>query len=489
MVRYVVRRERAAQLKTPMSFDVERHLAPGSLPLSEKMKIILVVGDTLRADHLGCYGYPKNTSPAIDVFSRDSSLFEDAISSDVPTQPSFTSLMTGLRGIHNGVISHHPSESIDDSVPLLQQRLGAKMTTGAVSTLYIMKKYFARGFHYYMNPVASNPDRIQRVQAEEINSFAIPWIRQHANEDFFLFVHYWDPHTPYLPPPQYRIFYQGTYNDPANHSLDAFKKTDLWYHALSWLKETKIEDVTDIDYIVSLYDGEIRHMDDAFKELLKEVEDLGITEDTLVIFTADHGESLGEHGFYFDHADVYQTTIHVPLIIRWPGHFPKKRVRGLVQNIDITRTLLELAGLSAEGLEGINLLNAVNGEPRSRAFSNQALWTAKRTMIKDLEGHRYKVVITYDASYWPVPPVELYDLSTDPNEQKDLSDSDKELRDQLELELRRWEQEQLGPKVDPLKKITEVGLPARAWVEYGLRRYKEASYEQQRNLIDVPKRT
>jgi len=85
MVRYAVRKERAAQLKTPMSFDIEMHLAPGSLPLSGKMKIILVVGDTLRADHLGCYGYPKNISPAIDAFSRDSSLFEDAISSDVPT--------------------------------------------------------------------------------------------------------------------------------------------------------------------------------------------------------------------------------------------------------------------------------------------------------------------------------------------------------------------------------------------------------------------
>ncbi|MDP7975387.1 MAG: sulfatase [TACK group archaeon] len=451
------------------------------------MKVVLVVMDTLRTDHLGCYGYGRNTSPAIDEFSKESSVFEDAVATDVPTQPSFTALMTGLRGIHNGVVSHHPVETIEDSVPLLQERLGERMVTGAVSTLYLMKKYFARGFHYYMNPAAASPSRVQRVQAEEINSLAIPWLRQHARADFFLFVHYWDPHTPYLPPERYRSFYRGRYNDPENHSLDAFKKSELWYHALSWLKEINAEDVTDLDYVVSLYDGEIRHADDAFGELLATLDDLGIAEETMVVLTADHGESLGEHGFYFDHGDVYQTTIRVPLIVRWPGRFPRKRVRGLVQSVDLTRTVLDLAGLPLQRTDGKSLIDAVEGKPRERAFSNQVLWTAKRTMIKEQDGHRYKVIVTRDASFWPTPRVELYDLSRDPKEERDLGESQPDLRDQLELELRRWEEEQLNGRIDPLTRITDLGLPSKVWVENALKRYRDASYEQQRNLIDAPK--
>jgi len=206
------------------------------------------------------------------------------------------------------------------------------------------------------------------VQAEEINSFALPWLRAHANEDFFLFVHYWDPHTPYLPPEKYRIFYDAVYNDPASHSLDGLKKTPLWYHALSWLKEINAEDVTDINYITSLYDGEIRHADEAFRELLEEIDALGITEDTITIFTSDHGESLGEHSFYFDHADVYQTTIHVPLIIRWPKNLPQKRVKGLVQNVDITRTILDAAGLPTGDLDGVSLIEAANEKLGKRPF-------------------------------------------------------------------------------------------------------------------------
>jgi len=142
-----------------------------------------------------------------------------------------------------------------------------------------------------MNPVADHPSRIQGVQAEEINSFALPWLRAHAKEDFFLFVHYWDPHTPYLPPEKYRIFYDAVYNDPTNHSLDGLKETPLWYHALSWLKEINAEDVTDINYITSLYNGEIRHTDEAFRELLEEIDALGITEDTITIFTTYEQES------------------------------------------------------------------------------------------------------------------------------------------------------------------------------------------------------
>ncbi|WP_449462561.1 nickel-dependent lactate racemase [Tardisphaera miroshnichenkoae] len=452
------------------------------------MKFVLVVIDTLRADHLGCYGYSKNTSPSIDKLAKEGTLFLSDTASDVPTQPSFTAFMTGKRGIKTRVVSHSPQESVGDDVPLLQELLASKgYVTGAVSTLYIMKKYFSRGFHYYMNPVAGNPSRIQRVQAEEINAMALPWIEQHQKEDFFLFVHYWDPHTPYLPPEGYRnMFYDGVYNDPNNHSLDELKKTPLWYHHLTWLKEAGYEDVTDLNFVVSQYDGEIRHVDDAVGELVQKIDDLGMTDETAVFLTADHGESLGEHGFYFDHADVYETTVHVPLIARLPGTFPARRVEELVQGIDVTSTILRMAGLAPTDPEGLDLREvASGGKGRERVYTNQALWTAKRAM----RDKRYKLILTYDKTYWETPRLELYDVKEDPQESKNLAEEKADIANEMELKLRRWEDEQLGPRVDPLKKITESGIPARVWVENVLKRYNVYdTYEKQRNAIDAPKR-
>ena len=154
------------------------------------MKVILLVIDTLRADHLGCYGYHRETSPNIDRLAEKSILYGNAYSSDVPTQPSFTSMFTGRRGIHTGIVSHSETESLSEDVPYLTEVLAQNgVTTAAVSTLYMMRRWFARGFHYYFNPVAGQRRRLQQVDAEEINGVALPWIREHRGEDFFLFVH------------------------------------------------------------------------------------------------------------------------------------------------------------------------------------------------------------------------------------------------------------------------------------------------------------
>ncbi len=454
------------------------------------MKILVLVIDTLRADHLGCYGYAKNTSPNIDKFSKESTVFKNDIAADVPTQPSFTSFMTGMRGIVNGVVSHHPSEQVPDSVPLIQGLLSPTMKTVGVSTLYGMKKYFSRGFHYYFNPVAGNPERLQQVHAEEINPYVIEWLKQHHDEDFYMFVHYWDPHVVYEPPERYRgMFYSGgDPKDPGNHSLDALKSSPIWAMHGPWIEEVA-PGVTDVDYITSLYDGEIRRVDDAFQELVDELKDLKIYDETLFVVTADHGESMNDHGVYFDHATVYQEIIRVPLIIRYPGVFPAKVVGGLVQNIDVTSTILDLAKVRHPAYEGINLLSVAKGEaePRKEAFSDQALWSIKRTMIRDEGKHVYKLIVTLDEGFWPVPDRELYDLSSDPNELNNLTGSEEELLNDMELRLRRWEDSMLKGRVDPIRKIFELGLPARRWIDEDLKRQKPKSYEEARNKIDAPK--
>ncbi|RLI45892.1 sulfatase, partial [Candidatus Bathyarchaeota archaeon] len=357
------------------------------------MKVILIVIDTLRADHLSCYGYDRKTSPNIDEFASQGVLFSRAYPTDVPTQPSYTAMFTGQRGVKTGIVSHSLTEDLRDDIPFLPQILAEHgYTTAAVSTLYSMRKWFSRGFQYYMNPAAGAPSRIQTVDADEINSYAIPWIKQNSDKDFFMFVHYWDPHEPYTPPKKYReLWYEGDPTDPSNHSLDEAKKQILWpfiYLHLRTIRDINNlqDDITDIEFVRAQYDGEISYVDEKVGELLRTLDEVGITDDTLVILTADHGESLGEHHFYFDHADVYEPTIHVPLIIRHPQIFPKgKRIEALVQLIDIPYLILELLEVPIpDQFQGRSLKSLIYGEAEdiySEIYSNQGLWSCKRTII------------------------------------------------------------------------------------------------------------
>ena len=380
------------------------------------MKVVLLVIDTLRADHLGCYGYKRETSPNIDRLAKEGVLFEKAYPTDVPTQPSFTSMFTGQRGIHTGIVSHSQTENLAENVPYLTEILAQNgVTTAAVSTLYMMRRWFARGFKYYMNPVAGIRRRLQQVDAEEINRMALPWIKENRDKDFFIFIHYWDPHSLYIPPERYRrLFYEGDESNPENHSLDKLKTQPVWPFVKRHL-DPMGKDITDIEYVIAQYDGEIRYADDNVGELRNLLEDLGILDETFLILTSDHGESLGEHDFYFDHCDVYETTVHVPLIIRCPSVLPQgKRVDTLIQStISLAPTILNFFGIKVpQVMKGKDLTKVANGEEEGykEIYVNQGLWTGKRAIRTE----RWKLIKTLDKAFWDTPYVELYDLDADP---------------------------------------------------------------------------
>lgn len=430
------------------------------------MKVILLVIDTLRADHLGCYGYHRETSPNLDRLAREGVLFENAYPSDVPTQPSFTSLFTGQRGIHTGIVSHSYTENLREDAPFLPEILAANgVTTAAVSTLYMMRRWFARGFKYYMNPVAGVRRRLQQVDAEEINEKALTWIREKKDKDFFIFIHYWDPHSLYLPPEPYRrLFYQGNESDPKNHSLDVLKSQPVW----PWVKGhlDKIgRNITDIEYVVAQYDGEIRYVDENVGELLNLLKDLKIYDETALIFTSDHGESLGEHHFYFDHHEVYETTSHVPLIIRCPQESPAgERVKVLVQSsLDLAPTILNLFKIpKPKTMEGKNLLSIVReDEGYGEIYVNQGLWTGKRA----IRTKKWKLIKTLDKAFWDTPDIELYDVEKDVGETCNLAEEKPEMVDELELRMERWLEKNLGKRTDPLRLIVNKGLPVYEWIK------------------------
>lgn len=442
------------------------------------MKIILISLDTLRASRLSGYGYAKATSPQMDRIAGQGVLFERAYAADIPTEVAHTGIFTGKVGLSTGVVSHGSELThLPKSMPWLPTMLrNAGFTTSAVDNLYQLKEWFARGYRYYTNSVGGN----RWIDGRTVNELAMPWIEAHKEQNFFLFLHYWDAHTPYLPPESYvSEFYDGSRDpyDPANRSMEGAYNHPA-YPFFKHHHYDLVGPVTDSAYYDALYDAEIRYLDDRLKELDDYLEQLGIAEDTLLILFGDHGESLTEHDIYWDHCGLYEPTVHVPLIMRWPGRIPAgRRVEGLVQQVDLLPTILEsvrheppsdidLPKLAdPAGLDGRSLWPAIQGEEKGtleKVFLSECAWQAARA----IRTPRYKFIRTYDSGPFSRPPRELYDLTHDPAETDNLADRRPDLADQFEQEMNEWVYAKLAGREDPMmRQLAEAGLPFRKRIE------------------------
>jgi len=406
------------------------------------MKTVFIVLDTLRRDHLSCYGYNLKTSPHIDELAEEGVIFDNEYTSNVPTIPSFTAMLNGRLGIKTGVVSFDREEDLPPdlkSLPYILSRNG--IVTAAVSTLFYMRPSIVRGFQYYLNPLAGYRERTQTIDAEEINSMAIPWLKQHYKEDFFLFVHYWDPHVESVwgkpaPVPRYK-------------APERFK--EKWYKG-------QPEDPSEREYVISQYDANITYADEEIGKLLQTMDDLGITDETLLIFTTDHGENLGDdHPMgkdLWDHLDIYEPIVHTPLIIRYPKAFPKKkRIDAFVLNVDIAPTILDMYEIPVpEDFDGKSLIPLINGEASegySEVYVSCGYYTVKRAIITR---DRLKLIRTFYKARWPDSPTkELFDLKKDPEEQHNLIDERKDIAEKLETKMIKWVDSMLGDKPDPLR--------------------------------------
>jgi arylsulfatase len=447
------------------------------------VKIILVSLDTLRASRLGCYGYQLPTSPHLDRIASQGVLFERAFAADIPTEVAHTGVFTGKVGLTTGVVSHGSELSrLPKTTEWLPNLLrGAGFTTAAVDNLYQLKEWFARGFRYYINSVGGT----RWIDGKTVNSLAFPWLEQHKDESFFLFLHYWDAHTPYLPPEEYiPQFYPSGRDpfDPGNRSMEG-AYNHLAYPFFKHHHYDLIGPVTDSAYYDALYDAEIRYLDDRLKELDQHLEKLGIAEDTMLILFGDHGESLTEHDIYWDHCGLYEPTVHVPVIIRWPGRIEAgRRVPGLVQQVDLLPTILEAVRSGGDGgdaperidaskladppgLDGRSLWPAIRGEASGThdvVFLSECAWQAARGIRTD----RYKYIRTYDAGLFIRPECELYDLAEDPFETVNLAQTKPDLAAAFQRQLDEWAAVLLGGREDPMQRqIREAGLPFRRRIE------------------------
>ncbi len=415
------------------------------------MNIVLIALDTQRADHLGCYGYGRDTSPFIDSVAASGVLFERCAAPNIPTHPSFTTMFSGKEAITHNILNIGGKFPVTEGVRLLPEILREHgWATAAVDS---MGRHFKRGYDEYVTYEWDRSVPTELRRAETVTDATLPVIERLTAQErpFFLFVHYWDPHTPYLPPPPYdRMFYPEGRDpyDVNNHSMD-----EAWsWEPFKWYFHEWMPGVTDAEYVNSLYDGETRYMDTHLQRVFDAL--APVQDETLVILTADHGEVLNDHPGYYDHHGLYEANVHVPLILSWPGKLPEgKRVPGWVQNTDIAPTLLELAGIpDRDAMEGLSLLPTLYGLRDSnyeQIYYSEATWQQKRAIR---EGH-WKFIHALVQDPHGGPMQELYDLDADPNEQHNVLDQHPEVARDLEAKLQTWVERRLretGRSEDPV---------------------------------------
>jgi arylsulfatase A-like enzyme len=406
------------------------------------MNIVLMGIDSLRADHMSAYGYRRQTTPHFDAFARQGVLFENHYSAYIPTPPGYTAMLTGKDVMSTGVVSLRVKGPLDGAIQTLPRILRAQGYASA-SVGFEGDFFHSFGFDEYATYRAwMSWEERPGDKAERLNDVTLPILDRLAGGDqpFLLFLRHMDPHAPYLPPPPFdRAFYSGDETDPRHTSMEpVFAFAPFADFFRSWMPPG----VTDAEYVVAQYDGALSYMDVCIQRLLTRLDELGIADETIVVVTADHGETLTEHDIYFDHHGLYEPTVHVPLAIRCPGGLPAGgRVRGFSLEQDLAPTVLELLGLDhlpAElGMDGRSLLPLVRGERPtnySEFYLSECTWMRKRGW----RTAEWKLIEALEPDFHHKPPVELYNLIDDPLELVNLAEREPQMVEVLRRRMTDW---------------------------------------------------
>ncbi len=387
----------------------------------KKPNILLVAIDSLLSTHMSCYGYDRLTTPCIDKFAQSGTLFEKTFSPNVPTTPGYACMLTGMDIFNTNCVALRHRGPLTPGVVTLPEILREE---GYNSTcIGFTGNPVSRGFDKYLDYSSWGDSSAGCLRkAEGLNEVAIPEIDRLAkpSKQFFIMLRHMDPHSPYLPPAPYdRMFYHGNGCDPKNKSMDpvrAFKP--FWDYFISWMPLG----ISDKDYVIAQYDGAIAYMDACIQRILTQLAKLGILDQTIVVINSDHGETLYDHECWFDHHGIYDVTLQVPLIIRYPAKLPAGlRVKGYNQHMDLAPTLMQLAGLETEiKFDGQSLMKLVQGQKTSFASSfyiTECTWMRKHGWRTP----EWKLIVALEPDLHFKPEVELYNLIEDPDENNDVA--------------------------------------------------------------------
>jgi arylsulfatase len=392
-------------------------------------RVILVTCDTLRADHLSCYGYALPTSPNVDAFAREATLFENAWSTSSLTGPALSALLAGRMPDEIGVAGGNKMVMRPDVVTFPELLAQAGIATAAVVSNWVLARPprelgdagVSQGFQSFddhmTTPELNRPFSERR--AAETAAAAIAWLESRpriAEEPFFLWVHFQDPHGPYTPSQAHAEEFlqplEGA-ETPLPLGKDQGGKGQIpAYQALG-------EERRPSRYRAR-YDGEIREFDEGFGRLMGWLREHALLDDALVVFTADHGESLGEHDLWFCHGqNLHAEEARVPLLVRFPGGAGRGETRrDLVGHLDLQPTVLEAFGLRGSKSLGLSLDSAALEPDRIVPCTLNALGSPRRAAALTSGGYR----LLLDAS----GGARLFDLARDPGELEDLSQAEPE---------------------------------------------------------------
>lgn len=456
------------------------------------MRLLYLDLDTLRPDHLGCYGYPRQTSPNIDRIAAQGLIFDQVYCADAPCLPSRAGLMTGRFGIHTGVVGHSGSnadprpdgaargfrDSLSaSSLPAMLKQAGLYTTyIGGFGERHSAWSYYA-GFREIYDTGMGGME-----SAEHVTPTALDWIERNAQKDnWYLHINYWDPHTPYRAP---ESFGNPFANDPLptwitpeileQHRQLAGPHTaqDLYMYDNRTLPQYprhpgELKDLHDLRRLIDGYDCGIAYMDSHIGKILAALEKQGVLDDLAIVISADHGENQGELGIYAEHGTADHPTCHIPLIVRWPGGLRGQHRSGLHYQLDLGPTLAELLGVSAPtSWEGQSFAAAVtSSEPSARPYL--VLSQCAHVCQRSVRWGPWLYLHTIHDGFRLLPDEMLFNLEQDPYEQVNLAPVFPAICQQGAHILSTWHASMMahlppGITSDPLWQVVAEGGPTHA---------------------------
>lgn len=454
------------------------------------MNVLLVDIDSLRADHLGCYGYGRPTSPHIDALAARGWRFDGCYVSDAPCQPSRTAFATGRFGFVNGVVAHggRRAEPYNTSADRIQapdpatrhwfhalERAG--WHTASVSSFAARHAawWYLAGLRTWLNPGKDGAER-----ADEVVDLALDWIDAHAQaEPWCLHLNLWDPHTPYRAPvdpavprgpaPDWLTEERLAAQRASFGPLSAADGMGVWFPDQLAAERpgvpAEIRDLDDAAAWVAAYDDGVRFADAQLGRVLARLDELGVLDDTLVVVTADHGENLGESNLYGDHQTADHPTTRVPWIMAHPSLGAPRVERGLHYQFDLGATVLQMLGVEPPAAWDARgawpELQRGDDAGRDALVVSQMAWSCQRAV----RWADWLLLRTFHPGLKDLPPLALYDVVADPHQTRDLAaDRPEAVADGLErLEAWTAAQRARNPEgEDPMETVIAEGGPSLA---------------------------
>ena len=381
--------------------------------------VIFIGIDTLRADHLSYNGYGRKTSPNIDALASESIDFKNCFSQAPITAPSFASIFTSLYPLFHGVVENMGKGvgwKMRPDVPTLAEVLN---TSGYRTCAFTEGGNLSKmvGIHRGFDKYETEPSSLSKGDPHPVFS----WLSENYKSKFFLFFHTFAVHAPYLPPKPFNTLFRTKYEGPLPRSIEEYKEQSK-SAKLSIYEQMQAEKHKSeaIEHLQALYDGSIAYMDEFIGRLLKHISSLGLLENTLIIFTSDHGEEFMEHGGIY-HRGNHDEVLHVPLLIRMPGGASAgEKIHRVVRSIDISPTILEHLEITAPAsFQGKSLfLEITRPAPSQTRYNKFSLRT---------EHYRYIFAET-------LAKIELYNMLVDPGAHMNIAAYSKRLIERLHAE-------------------------------------------------------